>query len=418
MTSKPITDGGGHVAPAVAPQALPGGISFELERELKILRRSLHSDPELGFEEVRTTFLLKGLLEKAGLRPRVLDCGTGLICDINPGLVPEYDGTWPVLVLRADIDALPIQDTKTVSYRSRVPGRAHACGHDLHTTVVLGAGLVLAEMARRGELLKPVRLLFQPGEETAKGSLAAIRSGAVKGAGRILAVHADPKVMVGRVGLKVGPITSTYDRLEVRLLGEGGHTARSHETTDMGTAASAMGFLLPQQLAGRVDPRTGLRLTWGRIKSGDVANVIPSIAELEGTVRCLDLRTWYGLPDVVSALAKGIAGQYGAEAEVEYVRGVPPVVNDADATGLLRDAMAARYGAGAVEDTEQSLGGEDFSWYLEHVPGAMARLGVRRPGDSMPRQLHQGDFDVDEGAIRVGVEMLTAAVLLDARRRS
>ena len=154
-------------------------------------------------------------------------------------------------------------------------------------------------------------------------------------------------------------------------------------------------------------------MTWGRIESGHAPNVIPQHAELSGTVRCLDLDAWRQAPDVVHAAIDEVAGLYRAKSVIEYVRGVPPVVNDALVTELLRDAMTARRGPLSVEDTEQSLGGEDFSWYLEHVPGAMARLGVRTPGERTVRDLHQGDFDADESAITVGVELFTAAALID-----
>ncbi|MFF4210482.1 amidohydrolase [Streptomyces sp. NPDC001796] len=393
---------------------LPGALSEALHAELVAFRRDLHMHPELGHQEFRTTAAIKARLEQAGLTPRVLDTGTGLVCDIG-----DPDGVRPMLALRADIDALPIPDTKTdCAYRSTVPDRAHACGHDVHTAVVLGAGLVLAELHREGLLPKPVRLVFQAAEEVLPGGAAdAIEAGVLEGVGRILAVHCDPKVDAGRIGLRHGPITSACDRLEVALDGPGGHTARPHLTTDLVLAAARVAAEVPGMVARRVDARSGLSVTWGRIESGHACNVIPQHAEISGTVRCLDLDAWRQAPDLVHAAVDEIANQYKAKPEINYVRGVPPVVNEAGATELLRDAMTARRGAHSVEDTEQSLGGEDFSWYLEKVPGAMARLGVRRPGDRVVRDLHQGDFDADEHAITVGVELFTAAALLDAQER-
>ncbi|MEV7000093.1 M20 family metallopeptidase [Streptomyces sp. NPDC093982] len=390
---------------------LPGTLPEALRAELIEFRRDLHMHPELGNQEFRTTAAIKGRLEKAGLRPRVLDSGTGLVCDIG-----EWDGERPMLALRADIDGLPIPDTKSeCSYRSTVPDRAHACGHDVHTTVVLGTGLVLAELHRRGQLPRPVRLLFQPAEEVLPGgALDAIKCGVLEGVGRFLALHCDPKVDAGQLGLRVGPITSACDRLEIALDGPGGHTARPHLTTDLVTAAARVVTDVPAVVSRRTDARSGLSVTWGRIESGHAPNVIPQHAELSGTVRCLDLDTWRQAPDLVVAAIDEVANLHRAKSEINYVRGVPPVVNDEDSTELLRAAMTARRGADSVESTDQSLGGEDFSWYLEHVPGAMARLGVRVPGDRIGRDLHQGDFDVDESAIKVGVELFTAAALLDA----
>ncbi|WP_327115407.1 amidohydrolase [Streptomyces sp. NBC_01341] len=390
--------------------ALPGSLSDELRAELIAFRRDLHMHPELGNQEFRTTAAVKARLERAGLRPRVLASGTGLVCDVG-----EWDGVTPMLALRGDIDALPIPDTKAgVSYRSTVPDRAHACGHDVHTTTVLGAGLLLTALDRQGLLPRPVRLLFQPAEEVLPGGAAdAIEAGVLDGVGRILAVHCDPKVDVGKVGLRIGPITSACDRLEVTLDGPGGHTARPHLTTDLVTAAARVATDVPALLARRVDARSGLALTWGRLETGHAPNVIPQHAELSGTVRCLDLDTWRQAPDMVHAAVDEVAGMHRAKTVINYIRGVPPVVNDAESIGLLDAAMTIRRGSYAIEDTEQSLGGEDFSWYLERVPGAMARLGVRTPGDTRGLDLHRGNFDVDEEAITVGVELFTAAALLD-----
>ncbi|NUK36106.1 amidohydrolase [Streptomyces lunaelactis] len=392
---------------------LPGTLSESLRAELIAFRRDMHMHPELGNQEFRTTAALKARLELAGLKPRVLAIGTGLICDIG-----TWDGVRPLFAIRADIDALPIPDTKTgVPYRSTVPDRAHACGHDVHTTTVLGAGLVLAGLDRQGLLPQPVRLIFQPAEEVLPGGAPdAIESGVLDGVGKIIAVHCDPKVDAGVIGLRPGPITSACDRLEVTLDGPGGHTARPHLTTDLVTAAAKVVTDVPALLARRVDARSGLAITWGRIEAGHACNVIPQHAELSGTVRCLDLPGWRAAPDLVHAAIDEIATLHRAKSQINYIRGVPPVVNDPAVTELLRDAQTARRGSYAIEDTEQSLGGEDFSWYLEHVPGAMARLGVRMPGDTTRHDLHRGDFDADEHAIEVGVELFTAAALLDGQR--
>ncbi|MDQ0941217.1 amidohydrolase [Streptomyces sp. V1I1] len=405
--------------------ALPGTLSESLRAELIAFRRDLHMHPELGNQEFRTTAALKARLEQAGLSPRVLAIGTGLVCDIGTekgarsssmgGGGRRAGGVRPLFAIRADIDALPIPDTKTgVPYRSTVPDRAHACGHDVHTTTVLGAGLVLAELDRQGLLPQPVRLIFQPAEEVLPGGAAdAIESGVLEGVGKIIGVHCDPRVDAGVIGLRSGPITSACDRLEVTLDGPGGHTARPHLTTDLVTAAANVVTEVPALLARRVDARSGLAITWGRIEAGHACNVIPQHAELSGTVRCLDLPGWRAAPDLVHAAIDEIATLHRAKSQVNYIRGVPPVVNDPVVTELLRDAQTARRGSYAIEDTEQSLGGEDFSWYLEHVPGAMARLGVRTPGDTTRRDLHRGDFDADERAIEVGVELFTAAALID-----
>lgn len=422
-------DPAGEATEEAAGGPLPGALPEGLRAELIAFRRDLHMHPELGNQEFRTTAVLKARLEKAGLAPRVLTVGTGVVCDIGvsqgvsrgaSGAGAErasHTGRRPMLALRADIDGLPIPDTKTVPYRSTVPGRAHACGHDVHTAVVLGAGLVLAELAREGRLPRPVRLIFQPSEEVLPGGATdAIECGALEGVGRIIGVHCDPRVEVGRIGLRTGAITSACDRLEIELDGAGGHTARPHLTTDLVTAVARVAVDVPAVLARRVDARAGLSVTWGRLDAGHACNVIPQHAELSGTVRCLDLDSWQEAPDMVHAAIDEIATLHRAKSQINYVRGVPPVVNESSTTELLYDAMAARRGVLSIEDTEQSLGGEDFSWYLRQVPGAMARLGVHAVGDPTHLDLHSGDFDVDESAIQVGVELFTAAALLDAAR--
>ncbi|AUY51418.1 amidohydrolase [Streptomyces sp. CB01881] len=398
---------------AARPSADLRGRVRALEPELIAFRRDLHRHPELGRQEFRTTGLLRDRLTAAGLAPRVLPGGTGMTVDIVPDGTPRGA---EFLAFRADIDALPIDDAKTdVPYRSTVPGRAHACGHDVHTSVVLGTALVLAEAARTGELRRPVRLVFQPAEEVMPGgALDVINAGGMDGVGRIFAVHCDPKVEAGRIGLRTGAITSACDRLVLHLDGPGGHTARPHLTTDLVTAIARMAADLPAALGRRMDPRWGVSLVWGRIASGSAPNVIPQHAELEGTVRCLDLAGWREAPDQLHELIAKLAETYRAKWTLDYHRGVPPVVNEAVSVGLLEAAMTARFGQDGrqvVEETEQSLGGEDFSWYLEHAPGALARLGVRAPGDATVRDLHQGRFDVDERAIGIGVELFVALAL-------
>jgi amidohydrolase len=384
--------------------------------ELVAFRRDLHMHPELGREEFRTTGLVRERLVLAGLAPRLLP-GTGLVCDIGPDGRGATSGRpfRDMIAFRGDIDALPIEDVKDVPYRSTVPGRAHACGHDVHTSIVLGTGLVLAELARDGRLPRPVRLIFQPAEEKLPGgALDVIKAGGLDGVGEIHAIHCDPKVEVGRVGLRAGAITSACDRVMITLSGPGGHTARPHRTTDLVTSLAKLAAELPGAFSRRIDPRSGASLVWGRIESGSAPNVIPQSGELEGTLRCLDLEAWRQAPDLMHELVDAIASTYGAKWELEHHRGVPPVVNDADAVAAMRAVAVDVLGASEVEGTEQSLGGEDFSWFLEQVPGQLTRLGVRTPGHP-PYDLHQGTFDVDERAIGVGVRLFTALALQSGR---
>lgn len=368
------------------------------------VRRDLHAHPELGRQEHRTTALIADALSHVGLHPVGLPSGTGLICDVGEGR--------PAVALRADLDALPIPDTKDVTYRSTVDGVAHACGHDVHATVVLGTGLALARLAAAGELPRPVRLVFQPAEELIPGgALDVIDAGGMAGIEEIYAVHCDPLVDVGRVGLRPGPITSASDLVEVTITGSGGHTARPHLTNDLVSAIGAIAAASPGLVARRVDPRSGVALVWGQVAAGTVANVIPRSGFARGTVRTLDRAVWHTLPGLVEEVIRQIAAPYGVGVEVSHLRGVPPVVNDGASVEALRQATASYIDPAAVTNSEQSLGGEDFGWYLESARGALARLGVRSPGGTVRRDLHQSDFDVDERCINVGIRLLAGVAL-------
>jgi amidohydrolase len=378
--------------------------------ELVALRRDLHAHPELSWAEVRTTRLLRERLAEAGLSPQVLPGGTGLTCDIGSG--------GHAVGLRADLDALPIVERKDVGYASTVPGVCHACGHDVHTAAVLGAGLVLADLEREGALPGPVRLVFQPAEESSRsGARAVIDAGGVEGLSRIFALHCDPRTVVGQVGLRAGAITGSADHLHVRLHGPGGHTARPHLTADLVYALGRLVTELPAALSRRVDPRASLSVVWGRVTAGRVANAIPQTGEVEGTVRCLDTAAWQDSPALVEELVHALVTPYGVQADVTYTRNVPPVDNEPGSVDLLAEAVRAVEGAEALVGTEQSLGGEDFAWYLGHVPGALARLGVCPPGvpEAERLDLHQGLFDADERAISVGARVLVAAAMLSFR---
>lgn len=376
----------------------------EHENELVAFRRDLHMHPELGFAEHRTTARLAEALTAAGLRPARLPKGTGLMCEVGCG-----DG--PVVALRADIDALPLADEKDVAYRSTVPGVCHACGHDVHTSVLLGVGLFFAQQAAAGLVPGKVRLLFQPAEETPGGALDVMAAGGIAGVDRIFALHCDPRVEVGRLGLRVGPITAACDKVNVRVTGPGGHTARPHLTADLVYALAKIVTELPAALSRRVDPRSSLSLVWGRVSAGSVANAIPDDGIAQGTVRCLDDEAWHSAPELMKTLLDSVAGAYDVKAELDYVRGVPPTVNEKTSVDMFRTAVGSVLGEDGVTGTPQSLGGEDFGWYLESIPGALARLGVAAPGMAGAYDLHRGTFDVDERAIGVGVRVMAATAL-------
>ena len=367
------------------------------EEELVELRRDLHAHPELAWEEARTTALVAKRLEEAGLRVVQLP-RSGLVAETGP------EDAASTVALRADLDALPVEDLVADPWVSTVPGVAHACGHDVHVAALVGAGLALHEL---GDALPGrVRLLFQPAEEVMPGvELDMSAADVLDGVNRVFGLHCDPSLDVGRIGLRVGPLTGAADSLKVRLTGRGGHTSRPHLTQDLTYALATLVTQLPAALSRRLDPRAGASVVFGMLRAGSATNVIPASGEVAGTVRMLDAVAWSKAEGLIGELICQIVEPYGVEADVRYVRGVPPVVNEAGSTALLGDAVEVVLGEQAIASTAQSLGGEDFAWFVESVPGAMARLGTRTPGGPT-YDLHQGNLRVDDRAVAIGAKVL------------
>ncbi|WP_433209245.1 M20 family metallopeptidase [Nocardia sp. CA-107356] len=362
-------------------------------------RRHIHANPELSRTEFATTEFVSSWLTKAGLTPQKMPNGTGVLCDIGPVDAPRIG-------LRADMDALPLQEFTGLSFASTVPGVSHACGHDAHTTILLGTALALADQ----ELPVGVRFVFQPAEEVMPGgAIDLVAAGAMEGVDRIFALHCDPRLEVGRVGIRVGAITSAADTIELVLDSPGGHTSRPHLTSDLVYAIGTVITGLPGLLSRRIDPRTSTVMVWGAVSAGKAPNAIPQTGMLTGTVRTGDHATWSLLEPMVREIVDGLLAPTGVRYQLNYKRGVPPVVNDEQSTRMFEDAIRT-LGPDALADTVQSGGGEDFSWYLEEVPGAMARLGVWS-GHGEQLDLHQPTFDLDERALAVGVRVLSKIVL-------
>jgi amidohydrolase len=367
--------------------------------DLVAWRRHLHRHPELGRQEFATTQFVADRLVEAGLNPKTMPGGTGLICDLGPDYGPR-------IALRADMDALPLAERTGAPYASTVPNVAHACGHDAHTAVLLGAATALTTVP---ELPIGVRLIFQPAEELMPGgALDAIAAGALAGVARIFALHCDPRLEVGRVAITAGPITSAADSVEITLHSPGGHTSRPHLTSDLVYGMGTVITGLPGVLSRRLDPRHSTVMVWGAANAGVAANAIPQIGTLAGTVRTASRDAWLEMEDLVREIVSGLLAPLGIEHSLQYRRGVPPVVNEERSTQIMTHAIEA-VGQDALAETRQSSGGEDFSWYLEDVPGAMARLGVWS-GTGEQLDLHQPTFDLDERALAVGVRVLVNAI--------
>jgi amidohydrolase len=362
-------------------------------------RRHIHRHPELGRQEFATTQYVAERLVEAGLNPKVLPGGTGLTCDIGPQDQPR-------IALRADMDALPMAERTGAPYTSTVPNVAHACGHDAHTAILLGAALALASVP---ELPVGVRLIFQAAEELMPGgAIDAIAAGVLAGVSRIFALHCDPRLAVGRVAVIPGPITSAADSMEITLYSAGGHTSRPHLTGDLVYGLGTLITGLPGILSRRIDPRHSTVMVWGAVNAGVAANAIPQIGTLAGTIRTASRETWVELEGLVTETVSGLLAPLHIEHSLNYRRGVPPVVNEEISTRIMTHAIET-VGPDVLADTRQSGGGEDFSWYLEEVPGAMARLGVWG-GQGPQLDLHQPTFDLDERALGVGIRVMVNIV--------
>ncbi len=395
VSMSPVDDLGEGRGPAWLDDWLKANAS-----DIVAWRRHLHAHPELSRREYNTTELVAKLLREVGLKPRVLPGGTGLICDIGNG--PRC------VALRADMDALPLPENTGLPFSSTVDGVSHACGHDAHTTVLIGTALALASAT---ELPGRVRLVFQPAEEVMPGgALDVLAAGGLDGVERIFGLHCDPRLQVGRIGTRIGAITSASDLLELRLSSPGGHTSRPHLTADLVHALGTVITGLPTMLSRRVDPRSGTVLVWGAVHAGEAPNAVPQDGMVRGTLRTGDRDIWAELEPLVKDLVTGLLAPTGVGFDLHHRRGVPPVVNERESTQILRAGIEAALGDDALAGTEQSSGGEDFGWYLEHVPGSFARLGVWN-GQEKQRDLHQGTFDLDERALLVGVRVMVHTAL-------
>lgn len=362
------------------------------------LRRTIHRHPELGNAEYRTTAAVIAHLEEAGLEPVGRATAVGCHVDVGSG--------GPLVAFRADLDALPVSEDSGLEFASEVAGVMHACGHDAHTAIAAG----LARALTRLDLPGTVRFLFQPAEETVPGgAVELVGEGLLEGVGSIVAFHVDPSIPAGTVGVRADAITGASDRIRIELIGPGGHTSRPHQTVDLIHAAGRVVADLPQLVSRSTDPRNPVAIVFGKIAGGTAENVIPTSVEIGGTARMFDLDLWRGLPPLVEKLVNEIVAPLGATAKVDYERGAPPVVNDRKVISTIERAATDLLGPDAVLPTEQSLGAEDFAWYLEEVPGALVRLGAAPTDRSV--DLHAVDFDLDERAIPSGMMVAGAALL-------
>ncbi|MEM7757985.1 MAG: M20 family metallopeptidase [Cyanobacteria bacterium P01_A01_bin.40] len=366
------------------------------------IRRHLHAHPELSGEEHQTSAYIAGVLSSCGLSVKEAVGKTGIV-----GELVGSGNDRRILAIRTDMDALPIQEHLKLDFTSANPGIMHACGHDVHSTLGMGTAMVLSRLS--DNLPGNVRFLFQPAEEIAQGARWMVKDGAMEGVNAIYGVHVFPSIPARRIGIRYGALTSAADELEIVIQGESGHGARPHEAIDAIWIASQVITSLQQAISRTQNPLHPIVLSIGKIEGGRAHNVIADRVQMMGTVRSLHPESHANLPQWITNVVEGVCQTYGAKCQVDYRRGVPSVHNDKTLTQIIESATREAWGDDSVQILpEPSLGAEDFSVYLDRVPGCMFRLGVGH-SDKPNYPLHHPLFEVDEDAILTGVVTMAYA---------
>jgi amidohydrolase len=373
--------------------------------QLVALRRELHAQPELAFAERQTAARVAAYLEGTGLALRTGVGGTGVLATAG-------QGTGRSVLLRVDMDALPIQEESRAPYASRVPGVMHACGHDGHTAIGAVAARLLAERRLPGE----VRVLFQPAEEGEGGAQAVVAQGAMDGVDLVLGIHLWNELPLGTLGVKAGPLMAAVDRLRIVVRGRGGHGGAPHRAADPVLAAAHVVVALQSVVSREVSPLDSAVLSIGAVHGGEAFNVIPDEVTLTGTLRSFDAALRAALPGRIRRLACGVAEGLGCRAEVEVRPGNPAVVNDPGVAELARQAAARVVGDAQVVSPEPTMGGEDMAVYFERAPGCFVFVGSANPARGLDQSHHSPRFDFDEEALAIGCEFLLEAAAQALRR--
>ena len=379
----------------------------DLYDRLVTVRRELHRYPELSWQETRTAGVISTFLQGLGIECRTNVAGTGVVADIT-GKVGV-----PCVVLRADTDALPIQEETGLEFASVHNGVMHACGHDGHTTMLLGAAALLSQ---EKDLPAPVRLVFQPAEEKGNGAIAMIKEGVLDEAGLIFGGHLDRHYYPGTIVVSEGPVNASSDNFSIEIIGQGAHGARPHESIDAVVVGSLMIMALQTIVSREIDPARPSVVSVGQFHAGTAPNVIAGQAKLEGTVRAQDPAVRRQLLNSVRRIAESIAQLHGAKIHITVTEGTPPLVNHAEMATLARRAAIEAVGeANVLPLKTANMGAEDFSYYLEKIPGAYVRFGSQVPGrEGYPA--HSSKFDFDEEALAVGAAYYAAVAKIAGRQ--
>lgn len=365
--------------------------------ELTALRRKLHSEPELSFEEVKTTAFVCAYLDELGIPYRKTE-PTGVIAEIKGAAGGK------TVALRGDMDALSVEQLNThVPYASKIEGKMHACGHDAHTSMLLIAAKALSDV--KDELPGNVRLLFQPAEEIAQGAKAMVDQGAMDGVDNVFGIHIWSQMPTHKVSCTPGPSFAAADIFKVHFTGKGGHGAMPQDCIDAALVASSFVMNVQTVVSRTIDPQQAAVLTVGKMEVGTRFNIIAENALIEGTVRTFNQDVRDQIETSISQYAKSVADMYGATAEVEYIRGTEPVINDEESANLVQQVATEAFGPDVVYDEKPTMGAEDFSFFLDKAPGSFALVGSGNPEKDTEWSHHHGNFDIDEDALVTGAEL-------------
>lgn len=379
---------------------------------MRDIRRAIHRYPELAYEEHRTQKRISDELDRLAIPYRSGLARTGIVAVLGPGPEKSSSDLLPCVGLRADMDGLPVQEKTGLDFASEIPGRMHACGHDGHVAMLLGAAALL----KKTELPGRIALLFQPAEEYGNGALDMIEDGALDGVQAIFAGHIDRHFKVGQIAAEPGLICAFTDPFEIHICGRGGHASRPHETVDSIVVASLLVMSIQTLVSREADPVYPTVVSVGRIQGGSAANVIAEEAVLEGTIRTTHAEVRKHIIDGLQRMVAAMAQLYHAQTSIRFLEGLPPVINDPDAARLARAAARSVVGpAGVITQKHPSLGGEDFAHYLKKVPGCLVRFGagMKDQGDA---PAHSPYFDFDEAVLPVGASFLAQVALLSLEK--
>ncbi|HXR65309.1 MAG TPA: amidohydrolase [Ktedonobacteraceae bacterium] len=372
------------------------------------LRRDLHEHPELAFEEVRTSGIVAGRLRALGLEVQTGIAKTGVVGTLKGGKAQPGAKT---LAIRADMDALPIHELNEIDYRSTIDGKMHACGHDGHTSVLLAVADLLSK--RREELTGNVKFIFQPAEEVIGGAEPMVKEGALTGVDNIIGLHIFSTYPLGRVGVRSGPTFASADKFVLKVRGKGGHGAMPQDAVDPIIVAAHITTALQTLVSRETSPFSPTVITVARIESGSAFNIIPEVAELQGSLRAYSPEHRAKMVRRITELAQGIASAMNATCEVDIFDGCPPCINDASMTEAVRRAAESTVGAQAVDSGEEVMttGSDDMAYFLQAVPGCYFIVGAHNADKGARYPHHHPRFSIDEDSMPIATEVLTRTAL-------